>query len=154
MGIECFDDSDFAGGWNISTSAEHHYVPRWANWPIYWSSCRGPTLLFPPFFILAKTYFFNDHNLAKKWTEEQQKGPNFLTWWIAIRLSILSNFQVQCRWFAWRSLNSAFVTPCWITFNMVWGSPIFDFVNYWLFSEKKVTAARPSKTTMTIILLC
>ena len=129
------------------------FVITYANWPIYWSSCRGPTLVFPPFFILAKTHFFNYHNVAKKWAEEQQKGPNFLTWWIAIRLSILSNFQVQCRWFAWRSLNSAFVI---VESFSTWCEDLqFSVLSIsGCFLKKKVTAARPSKTTMTIILLC
>ena len=56
MGIECFDDSDFAGGWNISTFADVDtnmsragFVITYANWPIYWASSRGPAPMFLPF---------------------------------------------------------------------------------------------------------
>jgi hypothetical protein len=46
MGIECYVDADFAGGWNITTSADADnvmsctgFVIIYANCPIYWASC-------------------------------------------------------------------------------------------------------------------
>ncbi len=46
MGIECYVDADFAGGWNTTTSADaDNVMPRtgfvitYANCPIYWASC-------------------------------------------------------------------------------------------------------------------
>jgi hypothetical protein len=46
MGIECFVDADFAGGWSIITSADADnvmsptgFVITYANCPIYWASC-------------------------------------------------------------------------------------------------------------------
>ncbi len=46
MGIECYVDADFAGGWNITTSADADnvtsctgFVITYANCPIYWTSC-------------------------------------------------------------------------------------------------------------------
>jgi hypothetical protein len=46
MGIECYVDADFAGGWNITTSADADnvmsrtgFVITYANCPIYWASC-------------------------------------------------------------------------------------------------------------------
>jgi hypothetical protein len=46
MGIECYVDADFAGGWNITTSANADnlmsrtgFVITYANCPIYWASC-------------------------------------------------------------------------------------------------------------------
>jgi hypothetical protein len=45
MGIECFVDADFAGGWNTKTSADTDnvmsctgFVITYANFPIYWAS--------------------------------------------------------------------------------------------------------------------
>jgi hypothetical protein len=45
MGIECYIDADFAGGWNITTSADADnvmsctgFVITYANCPIYWAS--------------------------------------------------------------------------------------------------------------------
>jgi hypothetical protein len=45
MGIECYVDADFAGGWNITTSADADnimsctsFVITYANCPIYWTS--------------------------------------------------------------------------------------------------------------------
>jgi hypothetical protein len=45
MGIECFVDADFAGGWNITTSTDADnvmsrtgFVMTYANCPIYWAS--------------------------------------------------------------------------------------------------------------------
>ena len=45
MGIECYVDADFAGGWNITTSADADnimsrtgFVITYANCPIYWAS--------------------------------------------------------------------------------------------------------------------
>ncbi len=45
MGIECYIDADFAGGWNITTSAgadnimsRTGFVITYANCPIYWAS--------------------------------------------------------------------------------------------------------------------
>ncbi len=45
MGIECYVDADFAGGWNITTSADVDkvmsrtgFVITYANCPIYWAS--------------------------------------------------------------------------------------------------------------------
>ncbi len=44
MGIECYVDADFAGGWNITTSADADnvmlrtgFVSTYANCPIYWA---------------------------------------------------------------------------------------------------------------------
>jgi hypothetical protein len=46
VGIECYVDADFAGGWNITTSADADnlmtctgFVITYANCPIYWASC-------------------------------------------------------------------------------------------------------------------
>jgi hypothetical protein len=46
MGIKCYVDADFAGGWNITTSADADnvmsrivFVITYANCPIYWASC-------------------------------------------------------------------------------------------------------------------
>ncbi len=46
MGIECYVDADFAGGWNITTSADADnvmsctgFVITYANCSIYWASC-------------------------------------------------------------------------------------------------------------------
>jgi hypothetical protein len=46
MGIECYVDADFAGGWNITTSvytdnviSRTGFVITYANCPIYWASC-------------------------------------------------------------------------------------------------------------------
>jgi hypothetical protein len=46
MGIECYVDADFAGGWNITTSANAGnvmsctgFVITYANCPIYWVIC-------------------------------------------------------------------------------------------------------------------
>jgi hypothetical protein len=46
MGIECYIDADFAGGWNITTSADADnimsrtgFVITYANCPIYWAIC-------------------------------------------------------------------------------------------------------------------
>jgi hypothetical protein len=42
MGIECYVDADFAGGWNITTSPDADNVGcviTYANCPIYWASC-------------------------------------------------------------------------------------------------------------------
>jgi hypothetical protein len=46
MGIECYDDADFAGGWNLATSADADnvmsrtgFVITYVNCPIYWASC-------------------------------------------------------------------------------------------------------------------
>jgi hypothetical protein len=46
MGVECYADADFAGGWNTTTSADVDYpmsctgfVITYANCPIYWASC-------------------------------------------------------------------------------------------------------------------
>jgi hypothetical protein len=46
MGIECYVDADFAGGWNKKTSANADnitshtgFVITYANCPIYWASC-------------------------------------------------------------------------------------------------------------------
>jgi hypothetical protein len=46
MGIECYVDADFAGGWNMTTSADADMVMlrsgsviAHANCPIYWASC-------------------------------------------------------------------------------------------------------------------
>jgi hypothetical protein len=46
MGIECYVDADFSGGWNITTSADADnvmsgtgFVITYANCPIYWASC-------------------------------------------------------------------------------------------------------------------
>jgi hypothetical protein len=46
MGIEFYVDADFAGGWNIATSANADnvmsctgFVTTYANCPIYWASC-------------------------------------------------------------------------------------------------------------------
>jgi hypothetical protein len=46
MGIECYVDADFTGGWNITTSADADnvmsrtgFVITYANCPIYWASC-------------------------------------------------------------------------------------------------------------------
>ncbi len=45
MGIECYVDADFAGGWNITTSADSDnvlsltgFVITYANCPVYWAS--------------------------------------------------------------------------------------------------------------------
>jgi hypothetical protein len=45
MGIECYIDADFAGGWNITTSADSDnlmshtgFVITYANCPFYWAS--------------------------------------------------------------------------------------------------------------------
>jgi hypothetical protein len=45
MGIECYVDADFAGGWNIATSANADnimshtgFIITYANCPIYWAS--------------------------------------------------------------------------------------------------------------------
>jgi hypothetical protein len=45
MGIECYVDADFAGGWNITTSTDADnvvsctgFVIIYANCPIYWAS--------------------------------------------------------------------------------------------------------------------
>jgi hypothetical protein len=45
MGIECYIDADFAGGWNITTSTNADnvvsrtgFVITYANCPIYWTS--------------------------------------------------------------------------------------------------------------------
>ncbi len=45
-GIECYVDADFAGGWNITTSADADnimsftgFLITYANCPIYWASC-------------------------------------------------------------------------------------------------------------------
>ncbi len=45
MGIECYVDADFAGGWNITTSADADnvmsrtgFVITYENCPIYWAS--------------------------------------------------------------------------------------------------------------------
>ncbi len=45
MCIECYVDADFAGGWNITTSADadnvmsrNGFVITYANCPIYWAS--------------------------------------------------------------------------------------------------------------------
>jgi hypothetical protein len=45
MGIECYIDADFPGGWNITTSADADnimsctgFVITYANCPIYWAS--------------------------------------------------------------------------------------------------------------------
>jgi hypothetical protein len=47
MGMECYIDADFAGGWNIITSAYADnvmsctgFVITYANCPIYWASCH------------------------------------------------------------------------------------------------------------------
>jgi hypothetical protein len=47
MGIECYVDGDFAGGWNITTSADAYnimsctgFLITYANCPIYWASCH------------------------------------------------------------------------------------------------------------------
>jgi hypothetical protein len=46
MGTECYADADFAGGWNIPTSADADnvmsctgFVITYANCPIYWANC-------------------------------------------------------------------------------------------------------------------
>jgi hypothetical protein len=46
VGIECYIDEDFAGGWNTTTSADADnvisrtgFVITYANCPIYWASC-------------------------------------------------------------------------------------------------------------------
>jgi hypothetical protein len=46
MGIECYDDADFAGGWNITTAVYADNVMSrtglkiiYANCPIYCASC-------------------------------------------------------------------------------------------------------------------
>ncbi len=46
MGIECYVDADFAGGWNVTTSTDAdniisrtRFVITYANCPIYWASC-------------------------------------------------------------------------------------------------------------------
>jgi hypothetical protein len=46
MGIECYVDADFVGGWNTKTSADADnvmsctgFVITYANCPIYWASC-------------------------------------------------------------------------------------------------------------------
>jgi hypothetical protein len=46
MSLECYVDVDFAGGWNIRTSADADNVMSgtglvitYANYPIYWASC-------------------------------------------------------------------------------------------------------------------
>jgi hypothetical protein len=46
MGIECYVNADFAGGWNITnyTNADNAmsctgFVITYANCPIYWASC-------------------------------------------------------------------------------------------------------------------
>ncbi len=46
MGVECYIDADFAGSWNIITSANADnamsrtaFVIIYANCPIYWASC-------------------------------------------------------------------------------------------------------------------
>jgi hypothetical protein len=47
MGIECYVDTDFAGGWKITTSTDAEnimscttgFVITYANCPIYWASC-------------------------------------------------------------------------------------------------------------------
>ena len=46
MGIECYVDADFAGGWNITTLTDADnimsrtgFVITYANCPIYWASC-------------------------------------------------------------------------------------------------------------------
>jgi hypothetical protein len=46
MGIECYVDADFAGGWDITTSADADnvmshtgFVITYANCHIYWVSC-------------------------------------------------------------------------------------------------------------------
>jgi hypothetical protein len=46
MGIECYVDADFAGGWNITTPTDADngmsstgFVILYANCPIYWASC-------------------------------------------------------------------------------------------------------------------
>ncbi len=45
MGIECYVDANFAGGWNITASADADnvmsrtgFVITYANCPIYWAS--------------------------------------------------------------------------------------------------------------------
>ncbi len=45
MGIQCYVDADFAGGWNITTSTDADnimsctgFVITYANCPIYWAS--------------------------------------------------------------------------------------------------------------------
>ncbi len=45
MGIECYVVADFAGGWNMTTSADADnvmsrtgFVITYANYPIYWAS--------------------------------------------------------------------------------------------------------------------
>ena len=45
MGIECYEDADFADGWNITTSADADnvmsrtgFVITYANCPNYWAS--------------------------------------------------------------------------------------------------------------------
>jgi hypothetical protein len=45
MDIECYVDADFAGGWNMTTSADADnvmsctgFVITYANSPIYWAS--------------------------------------------------------------------------------------------------------------------
>jgi hypothetical protein len=45
MGIECYVDTGFAGGWNMTTSADADnvmsrtgFVITYANCPIYWAS--------------------------------------------------------------------------------------------------------------------
>jgi hypothetical protein len=51
MGTECYNDADFAGGWNIITSANADnimsctgFVITYANCPIYWASCFQPEI--------------------------------------------------------------------------------------------------------------
>ena len=46
MGIECYVDADFAGGWSITTSNDVDnvmsctgFVIIYANCPIYWANC-------------------------------------------------------------------------------------------------------------------
>jgi hypothetical protein len=46
MGIKCYVDADFAGGWNITISADADnvmsctcFVITYANCHIYWASC-------------------------------------------------------------------------------------------------------------------
>jgi hypothetical protein len=46
MGIECYVDTAFAGGWNITTFADadkvmsrNGFAITYANCPIYWASC-------------------------------------------------------------------------------------------------------------------
>jgi hypothetical protein len=46
MGIECYVDAVFAGGWNITTSADTDnlmshtgFVITYVSCPIYWASC-------------------------------------------------------------------------------------------------------------------